>query len=68
VTCGDGLYIFDPSGKKPTFKLAAKIGKTRLEAATIAGSIVYYIQDLHLKAVDVSKENPPVTDYGLVTD
>ena len=67
VTCGDGLYIFDPSGEKPSFKLVAKTGKTGLETA-IAGSIVYYIQDLHLKAMDLGKENPLVTDYGLVTD
>ena len=53
--------------EKPSFKLVARIGKTGLETA-IAGSIVYYIQDLHLKAVDLGKENPLVTDYGLVTD
>ena len=34
----------------------------------MGGKIVYFIQDLHLKAVDISRENPAVTDYGLVTD
>ncbi len=67
VTCGDGLYVFNPSGGKPSFKFVARIGKTDLGTA-IAGSVVYYIQDLHLKAVNIGKENPDVTDYGLVTD